>query len=242
MRTTIVTFVTAIVLGLVVALGVFTYTSGAQDRALADQQAVEVVVTTGEILPGTTLSEAWDAGALETNRVPSANAPAGYLTFDADPDSIAQFAIPPGQLVLAAAFGAQSPVSETIALEDGQVALTVELGDPQRVGTFIRPGSVIAIFNTSEDLDTERQTRLLLSDVQVLAVGAATVDQSEDAQEEGAQTALVTLALTAQKAERVVHAAQTGSIYLALQGSDAQAPTLTTTGVRDSTLYEQERP
>ena len=242
MRTTIVTFVTAIVLGLVVALGVFTYTSGAQDRALADQQTVEIVVSTSEILPGTTLSEAFDSGALETSRVPRANAPTGFLPPDGDPDSIAQFAIPPGQLVLAAAFGAQSPVTETIALEDGQVALTVELGDPQRVGTFIRPGSVIAIFNTSEELDGARQTRLLLSGVKVLAVGAATVDQSEDAQEEGAQTALVTIAVTAQQAERVVHAAQTGSIYLALQGSDAQTPALTTSGVDDSTLYEQERP
>lgn len=238
MRTTIVTFVTAIVLGLVVALGVFTYTSGAKDRALADQQTVEVVVSTSEILPGTTLSEAFGTGALETSRVPSANAPNGFLTPDGDPDSIAQFAIPPGQLVLAAAFGAQSPVTETIALENGQVALTVELGDPQRVGTFIRPGSVIAIFNTSEELDGERQTRLLLSGVKVLAVGAATVDQSEDAQEEGAQTALVTIAVTARQAERVVHAAQTGSIYLALQGSDAQIPALTTNGVSDSTLYE----
>ena len=242
MRTTIVTFVTAIVLGLVVALGVFTYTSGAQDRALADQQTVEVVVSTSEILPGTMLSEAFDSGALETSRVPSANAPNGFLPPDSDPDSLAQFAIPPGQLVLAAAFGAQSPVTETISLKDGQVALTVELGDPQRVGTFIRPGSVIAIFNTSEELDGERQTRLLLSGVNVLAVGAATLDQSEDAQEEGAQTALVTIAVTAQQAERVVHAAQTGSIYLALQGSDTEIPALTTSGVSDSTLYEQERP
>lgn len=239
MRATIITFVTAIVLGLVVALGVFVYTSGAGDRALADQQAVEVVVSTEQILPGTTLAEAWDTGALERSRVPSANAPAGYLTPESDPNAIAQFAIPPGQIVLAAAFGAQSPVTETILLEDGEVALTVELGDPQRVGTFLRPGSSIAIFNTSEELDGERQTRLLLSGVQVLAVGAATVDQSEDAQEEGAQTALVTIAVTAQQAERVVHAAQTGSLYLALLGAETQTPALTT-GVRDSTLYEQE--
>lgn len=242
MRTTIVTFVAAITLGVVVALGVFTYTSGAKDRALADQQAVEVVISSGEILPGTSLSEAWEAGALETSRVPSANAPVGYLRPDADRDSIAQFAIPAGQLVLAAAFGARTPVTASIPMKDGQVALTIELGDPQRVGTFIRPGSVIAIFNTFEGPTGERQTRLLLSGVEVLAVGDATVDEAEEAQEEAAQTALVTIAVTAQQAERVVHAAQTGAIYLALQGTDTQIPALITNGVSDSTLYGQERP
>ncbi len=240
MRTTIVTFVTAIILGLVVALGVFTYTSGAKDRALADQQVVEVVVSTQEILPGTPLAQAWDEGSLERSQVPIPNAPRDYLPADADRDLVAQFDIPAGQIVLGAAFGAVLPVAETVFLESGQVAVTVELGDPQRVGTFLRPGSLIAIFNTSENLDRERQTRLLLSGVQVLAVGDATVNQSEDAQMAGAQTALVTIAVTAQQAERIVHAAQTGSIYLALLGADDSS--LTTTGVSDSTLYGQETP
>ncbi len=240
MRTTIVTFVTAIVLGLVVAFGVFTYTSGANDRALADQQVVEVVVSTQEILPGTPLAQAWEEGALERSQVPIPNAPQGYLDADADRDLVAQFDIPAGQIVLGASFGDELPVAETVFLEPGQVALTVELGDPQRVGTFLRPGSSIAIFNTSENLDRERQTRLLLSGVQVLAVGDATVNQSEDAQVEGAQAALVTIAVTAQEAERIVHAAQTGSIYLALLGADDAS--LTTTGVSDSTLYGRETP
>lgn len=76
--------------------------------------------------------------------------------------------------------------------------------------------------------------------MQVLAVGDATVNQSEDAQVEGAQAALVTIAVTAQEAERIVHAAQTGSIYLALLGADDSS--LTTTGVSDSTLYGRETP
>lgn len=240
MRATIVTFAIATLLGVVVALGVFTYTAGAGDRALADQQAVQVVVSNREILPGTSLGQAWEEGFLETSRVPATSAPAGYLTPGADPELITQFTVPAGQIVLAAAFGAELPVAETIALEDGEVALTVELGDPQRVGTFLRPGSEIAIFNTAETEGGERRTQLLLSGIRVLAVGDATADQSEDAQVEGAQTALVTIAVTAQQAERVVHAAQTGSIYVALLGDEV--PPLTTTGVSDSTLYGQETP
>jgi pilus assembly protein CpaB len=240
MRATVVTFIAATILGVVVAAGVFVYTSGAENRALADQQAVEVVVSTEEILPGTTLAQAWESGALESTQVPRANAPAAYLSSTADPNAIAQFDIPAGQIVLESAFGAELPVAETIDLRQGQVALTVELGDPQRVGTFLRPGSSIAIFNTATDVIGENRTRLLLSGVQVLAVGDATVTQSEDAQVEGAQTALVTVALSASEAEKLVHATQTGAIYLALLGGDA--PALTTAGVSDSTLYETVLP
>ena len=240
MRTTIVTFVTAIALGLVVALGVFAYTSGANDRALADQQAVEVLVSTQQILPGTTVAQAWEDGSFERSRVPSSNTPVGYLPADADPDFVAQSEIPAGQIVLGSAFGSELPVAETISLAEGEVAVTVELGDPQRVGTFLRPGSSIAIFNTTETIEGEQRTRLLLSGVTVLAVGDATVDQSEDAQMQGAQTALVTLAASPQQAELIIHGAQTGSLYLALLG--AETTSLTTTGVSDSTLYEQETP
>ncbi len=240
MRTTIVTFVAAIALGLVVALGVFTYTSGANDRALADQEAVEVLVSTQQILPGTTVAQAWEDGSFERSRVPSSNAPVGYLPANADPDFVAQSGIPAGQIVLGSAFGSELPVAETISLAEEEVAVTVELGDPQRVGTFLRPGSSIAIFNTSETMEGEQRTRLLLSGVTVLAVGDATVDQSEDAQMQGAQTALVTLAASPQQAELIIHGAQTGSLYLALLG--AETTSLTTTGVSNSTLYEQETP
>ena len=240
MRTTIVTFAAALVLGLVVALGVFTYTSGANERALADQEAVEVLVSTQQILPGTTVAQAWEDGSFERSRVPSSNAPVGYLPADADPDFVAQSDIPAGQIVLGSAFGSELPVAETISLAEGEVAVTVELGDPQRVGTFLRPGSSIAIFNTTETAEGEQRTRLLLSGVTVLAVGDATVDQSEDAQVQGAQTALVTLAANPQQAELIIHGAQTGSLYLALLG--AETTSLTTTGVSDSTLYEQETP
>ncbi len=116
MRATIVTFITATLLGLVVALGVFTYTSGAADRALADQEPVEVVLSTKEILPGTSLAQAWEDGSLESSRVPATSAPAGYLASNADPDLVAQFGIPAGQIVLNAAFGTELPVAETIAL------------------------------------------------------------------------------------------------------------------------------
>lgn len=235
MRATIITLVAAIALGVVAALGVFVYTAGADERALAEQQAVDVLVTTQEIPSGTTLGQAWADGSVETSRVPAANAPAGSLGPEADRAQVAQSAIPAGQILLTGSFGAQAPVAEPINLRPGEVAVSVELGDPQRVGTFLRPGSSIAIFNTTVTLDELRETRLLLYGVPVLAVGDATADQSAEDQATEAQTALVTLALTPGEAERVVHAAQTGALYLALLDGDAEP--VVTAGVTDSTLY-----
>lgn len=237
MRATIITLISAIALGVIAALGVFVYTAGADDRALAEQQAVDVIVTTQEIPTGTTLGQAWADGTVESTRVPAANAPTGYLPVDADRLQVAQSTIPSGQIVLAGSFGAQVPVAETIDLRPGEVALSVELGDPQRVGTFLRPGSSIAIFNTKIDLNGDSETRLLLFGVPVLAVGDATAAQSTEDQATEAQTALVTLAVTPGEAERVVHAAQTGALYLALLDSDAQP--VVTAGVTDSSLYAE---
>lgn len=235
MKATIITLISAIALGLVAALGVFVYTAGADDRAMAEQQAVDVVVTTQEIPAGTTLEQAWTDGSLEQTRVPAANAPTGYLAPEANRGQVAQSTVPAGTIVLAGSFGAQAPVAEPIDLRPGEVALSVELGDPQRVGTFLRPGSSIAIFNTTVRIDGESRTQLLLFDVPVLAVGGATVGQSAEDQATEAQTALVTIGVTPGEAERVVHAAQTGALYLALLDGDAQP--VVTTGVSDTTLY-----
>lgn len=235
MRTTLITLIGAIVLGVVAALGVFVYTAGADDRAMAEQQAVDVLVTTQEIPSGTTLEQAWSDGLVEQTRVPTSNAPAGYLQPTAPRGQVAQAAIPGGQILLTASFGTQAPVAEPIDLRPGEVAVSVELGDPQRVGTFLRPGSTIAIFNTTVRIDGDSQTRLLLFGVPVLAVGDATAGQSAEDQATAAQTALVTIGVTPAEAERVVHAAQTGALYLALLDGDAKP--VTTTGVSDTTLY-----
>lgn len=235
MRTTIITLTTAIALAVVAALGVFVYTAGADDRAMAEQQAVDVIVSTAEIPAGTPLEQAWADGTLEQTRVPAANAPVGYLTADASRALVAQSTVPAGQIVLTGAFGSQAPIDEPIDLRPGEVALSVELSDPQRVGTFLRPGSSIAIFNTTIKINGDSQTRLLLFGVPVLAVGAATASQTAEDQATAAETALVTIGVTPSEAERVVHAAQTGSLYLALLDGDA-APVLTT-GVSDTTLY-----
>jgi pilus assembly protein CpaB len=235
MRPSTVTLAAATALGLVAGIGVFVYTAGAEERALADQQPIGVYVTTQPIEAGTSFAQALADGAVEPTQVPAASVPIGVLTEPTTAMALAE--IPSGQIVMATSFGDQAPVLEPIAIAPDQMGVTLALGDPQRVGSFLRPGSSIAIFNTTER--PEPQTRLLLFDVTVLAVGNATNPQSADEEASNTQTALITVAVNPDEAERLVHAAQTGSIYLALLSGEAV--TMTTAGVSDVTLYGQEQ-
>ena len=235
MRTSVITFIAALALGLVAAIGVFAYTSGAQDRAVAEQQPVDVFVSTEVIPAGTTVADALASGALAPTRVPASSVPQGALATAGSGDDVALQDIAGGQVVLSAAFGDQMPLLEAIAVPTNELAVTLELGDPQRVGDFLKPGSRIAVFNTIEE--PNRQTRLLLFDVAVLAVGSSTTTQDVEQQEDIAPTALVTVSVTPRNAERLIHAVQTGSPYLALIGETTRS--VLTTGVQDTNLFEE---
>jgi pilus assembly protein CpaB len=235
MRTAMITFAAAILLGLMAAIGVFLYTANAEERVLASQQPTTVYVTTDVITAGTSFAESVFSGAIEETRMPLSVVPSGALSTATT--GVALSDLQPGQIVMSAAFGTELIARKPITVAGDQMAVTVQLDDPQRVGNFLRPGSIIAVFNTSNA--TERETRLLLAGVTVLAVGDATQTESADDQAEGASTALVTVAVRPSEAERLIHAAQTGSPYLALLSGEPTS--VTTVGVRDVTLYEQEQ-
>jgi pilus assembly protein CpaB len=68
---------------IVAALGttlVFLYVSKANDRALANQNPVRVLVAKSQISPGTTIDQAAAAGALEERSMPKASVVQGALS------------------------------------------------------------------------------------------------------------------------------------------------------------------
>jgi pilus assembly protein CpaB len=90
--------------------------------------------------------------------------------------------------------------------------------------------------------DVNQATRLLLPKVEVLAIGGRGTPGAEvgpqpaasaaagggsagkaDGQQTESATVLVTVAVTQDQAQRLVHAAQTGNVYLALLGTGAEA-------------------
>ena len=110
--------------------------------------------------------------SLDRRRLRAAGDPAavdvvpGALS-DATPlaDLVAIAPIFAGQQIIAAQWGTTGQTTG-LSIPDGKIALSVQLGDPERVAGFIAPGSTVAIFATGGP-----KVQALLSNIPVIGVG-----------------------------------------------------------------------
>lgn len=224
---------------LVAALGtslVFLYVQDADDRAIANQQPVSVLVAKVPLAAGTRVSDAAAQGAFELRSLPAGAVTAGALSaVEPVMDFVALAPIFAGQQLLAPMFGATATATSALALPPGQIAASFQFSDPQRVAGFVKPGSEVVVFFTgTAGQEGTPGTRVLLAKATVIATGPTTVTPPTDATQANAELvplALLTLALSQQDAERLVFASQNGSLYLGLlneQSEVAPGPGVTT--------------
>lgn len=230
----------------VAALGtalVWLYASRADERAQAGTEQVQVLVATAGIPAGTNGSSIVEAATAELRTLPAAAVPAGALS-DLTPvqNLVTTVSIFEGQVLLQPMFGTQVEASGGLALPEDQMGVSVQLGDPQRVAGFVKPGSEVAIFVTSEAEEGGSQTDLLLERVQVIAVGPTTISTTTTTAQgttntEAIPTAILTLALDQEQAQRVILATSVAPMYFALlspeSAVDADAPSVTSQNLLD---------
>lgn len=245
----ILSLVAALVLAALGGLAVLGYAGAADARAVAGQEAQTVYVTTRTVPAGTPLGAAVEQGMLQRTVFAARSVPAGaLLTVNPTLEALVAVSdIAPGEIVLERRFGQQQSGSTALVVPEGKIAVTIELSDPGRVGSFLRPGSSIAVYDTFRARDAEggdltpdgtglgeagtvNATRVLLPQAVVVAVGDITVAGQVEAvagDELGGQdevpTALVTIAVDPADGPRVVHAATTGLLYVALLGNGVEA-------------------
>jgi pilus assembly protein CpaB len=226
----------------VAALGttlVWAYANRAENKALAGQEPVEVLVATADITAGTSGSRISEAAAVELRTLPAAAVPAGALS---DLAPVSQFVtlgpVFTGQVLLQQAFGTQQQAAGGLSLPKGTMAVSVQLGDPQRVAGFVRPGSEVAVFTTGSDIGgvTEQQTTVLLPRALVVAVGPTVVAQSAEGSgnTEPIPTAILTFAVDQEEAQRLILATQSTQLYLALLDEDSKIDTKTAPATTDN--------
>lgn len=221
-------FAAAVVVALLATVSLYAYVSSVNDRAIANAKPVEVLVAKGLIAAGTSAQDASSKGLLTVSSIPRRSVPAGALS-DISPvkDLVAISDIFPGEILLTAKFSTPQTTG-ALTIPSDKIALSVELQDPERVAGFVVPGSQVAIFDTYQ-IDavggqpaTPETTRLLLARVSVIAVGPTTLRKSStkkstDAKaEDQVAVTIVTVAVTEKEAEKLVHGAQTGKLYLGL--------------------------
>jgi pilus assembly protein CpaB len=205
---------------------VFFYVAGIQRRANDNAQLVKILVAKDVVASGTTAAQAESSGAFEQKEIPAGFfPPGGVSTVDPIADEVALAPIYPGQQVLAQMFGAQAQTS-ALSIPKGKLAVSVQLGDPNRVAGFVVPGSEVAVFATINS-DKSDKTQLLLSGVGVIGVGPTTTTTTTTQNDQGQTTeqiplAILTLALDQKQAQKVIFAQSQGELYLGLLSPDSR--------------------
>ena len=234
-----IAIVAAVLLALVGVLAVVLYANGADQRAVAAAQPRAVFVTEQTVPAGTTLNDAIAGGLITQTSLPAKSVPAGALTAVTEDNKnlVALTDIAAGEYIQSGRFGTTPQGSQAIRVPSGQIAVSITLPEPAKVGTFIAPGSHIVLFDTV-DIATgsptsgaannsgPRATRILFDDVLVIAVGTSALTAPTPASGTRPSVAqgqaLVTLALNPEQAVRLVHAVNNTSntLYAGLRGSD----------------------
>src|SRR6478609_4418781 len=230
----------AAVIALIGAVLVLFYARGADSRAVAAASPTTVYVSNAVIPAGTSLKEAVRLQEVTETKVAARSLPAGALTTVDDNNSalVALADIPPGQYVLSAAFG-ETPLGEkALQVGAGKLAVSVQLSDPARVGTFVTPGSYLTIFMTykMKQLQATKEaqvfndqdvkgTSVLLDNIKVIAMGDASLTPAPaptdgEQQQAAAPGFLVTLEVTPEQAVHLVHGINNYTLYAGLRGSE----------------------
>ena len=224
----------------VAALGtvlVWMYANNANNEAQQGQQLVQVLVAKTKIDAGTSGTTAANGGAFETQNIPaSAAVPTAISDAASIANQVALVPVFPGQQIITEQWGTSGNTSG-LSIPKGKVAISVQLGDPQRVAGFVTPGSTIAIFVSGSATGTgsaagQTAVKLLLKDITVLAVGPTTLvsaaANATNANTEQIPAAILTLAVNQTEAQKIIYASGSANgatysgMYFALTNADSE--------------------
>jgi pilus assembly protein CpaB len=220
-----------------------TYVRGADSRALAGVQTVEVLVADQLIPEGTPAAELGDL--VRTELVPAKTVLEGRVADLATLDGqVATVDLLPGEQLLVGRFSRPDDLQAagTVAVPEGLQEVSVLLEPQRAIGGRLAAGDEVAVFVSLVFEDGTANTHAVLHDVLVTQVqGAPTpVDPAQSGDPETASSGtplpstslMVTLALTARQAEPVVFGIEHGTLWLSLEpdGADTDGTDVITQG------------
>ena len=230
--------VAAVLLAAVGAVLLLTYVGAADQRAMAGLETVTVLVVAKPVAQGLAADQ---IGSL----VEAKTLPAVAVVADAVSDLtevmglVTTAALVPGEQLLSSRFVDPKtlPGAGGVKLPTGLQEISLAL-DPQRVvGGHVVAGTKVGLFiSLPKDETGPAQTRLALSHVLVSRVGAGSVSAPAVGKSTAATSAgpiMVTLAVTAADAEKIVFGAENGTLWLSLE-PDAAEPTGTRVVTREN--------
>ena len=222
MKTRLIAGIVAVVLSIVGTVVLVGYVRGADSRAMAGLETVDLLVAEAAIPEGTAATELTQL--VTVKQLPAAAVLAGRVTgLDQLVGQVALVALQPGEQLLANKFGPlPSDIPEAVVVPPEMQQVTVLLGMQQALGGQIKAGDTVGMFLSVTDA---KQTHLTAHNVLVTLVQAAPSAAADSpAPTSGATTGptptdltgslLITVATAAPIAEKIVFAATFGSIWL----------------------------
>ena len=208
-------------LSLITATSVFVYTNGFESRIRSELKLVPTLMARQTIPVGMTLSSAFSSGLIEIREVARQTLPTQSISAvnDINGALVALHEVQTGQFITTAYFGERAENTSVLLIPPGSLAVTVTIGEPEKVATFLQPGSEVAIFVTVDSISgsgNTKMTKVLFAKVQVLAIGNQSV-ASDLNQAPATSSNLITLAVTPAQAIKLIHAVRTQNLYFALR-------------------------
>jgi pilus assembly protein CpaB len=247
----IISTIAAVVFAVVAGVLVWKYLTDADDRAEAKKDLVPVLVAKNKIARGTVFDAVVSDKLFEQKDIPKDSLAPGQIEPAGDDQllnlykgKVAATDIYAGTPLVSEQFVQSSQLVSTVAgaIPKGKEAITINLDQTHSVGGFVTPGDQVNVLVhlpvKTEEGKQSQMTAFLIPGVKVIAVGASTVlptngnaaaTQTADdgttptTQPQTQPQSLITLQVTPRQAQQIVHAVETGSIWLSLNPPDFAA-------------------
>lgn len=213
---------------LVAAVGgvlLVTYVSSADDRAMAGMQTADVLVATTVIPVGTAGDSLAKLVVLKSLPV-KALAEGTLTSLDTIAGLVSTVDLQPGEQLLGSRFADPATLDDPaeVKIPAGMQQLSISMERPRMLGNALTPGATVGVFVSLAKEGTQpAQTHLVLHKVLVTQVGEGqpTVPAEDGKAVPAADSVVVTFALVAADAEKVVFGAEHGRLWLTLEPTDA---------------------
>lgn len=206
----------AVVLAVLGIAALVVYTNDANDRAFEGTKLVSVIQVVDEIPAGT---KADDIGsAVNVVRLPEAAVPDTALkNLDSVTGQVATAKLVPGEVLVADRFGTTAEVNggEKVTIPKGMQEVTIKIASVRALDGKLSTGDTVGI---AASYDDTRQTNFAVN--KVLVISSMAVAAGPDGAL--ADDVVLRLAVMSLDAEKVIHAAEFGHIYLTKQNEDAE--------------------
>ena len=253
MQSRVLAILIAVVLALLATAAMVVYVNGADRRAAAGLEPVNVLVAKETIPAGMSGEDAQNRQLIAQVTVPRKSVVAGAVTSltQLEQRYAAVNLVKGEQLLQERWVGAEDVAGRRLLQipEDAQ-AVSLGLDITKQVAGFVTPGDKVGLvfsYKQKESSESVDKTHFLLQNIQVLAVGATALPNGSAQsggrvnQGRGSQDlTAITLAIPREHVERVVFAAENGSIYLTLMPPNA-VPQEGTRGVDGANVIPQRQ-